>query len=82
MPPESIAMFIFAAMGGAWFPLDFAGPTFSAIGRVMPTAWAMEGFQNIVLRGLGLGSVLLPAGILMAFTAVFFVLAVWRFRFE
>ena len=77
-----VAMFVFAGLGGAWFPLEFTGPVFSTIGHMMPTAWAMDGFQNIVLRGLGLGSVLLPAGILIAFTAVFFGLAVWRFRFE
>ena len=77
-----IAMFVFSGLGGTWFPLEFTGPAFSAIGHAMPTAWAMDGFQNIVLRGLGLGSVLLPAGILMAFAALFFGLAVWRFRFE
>ena len=42
----------------------------------------MNGFQNIVLRGLGLGSVLLPAGILLAYAVVFFALAMWRFEFE
>lgn len=77
-----IAMFVFSAMGGAWFPLDVTGQTFAAIGHLMPTAWAMDGFQNIVLRGLGLSSVLLPAGILLAYAVAFFGLAVWRFRFE
>lgn len=77
-----IAMFVFAALGGAWFPLDVTSKTFSAIGHLMPTAWAMDGFQNIVLRGLGLSSVLLPAGILLAYAVAFFGLAVWRFRFE
>jgi ABC-2 type transport system permease protein len=77
-----IAMFVFSAMGGAWFPLDVTGKTFAAIGHLMPTAWAMDGFQNIVLRGLGLSSVLLPAGILLAYAVVFFALAVWRFKFE
>ena len=77
-----IAMFVFAAMGGAWFPLDVTGKTFSTIGHLMPTAWAMDGFQNIVMRGLGLNSVLLPAGILLAYAVVFFGLAVWRFKFE
>jgi ABC-2 type transport system permease protein len=77
-----IAMFVFSAMGGAWFPLDVTGKTFAAIGHLMPTAWAMDGFQNIVLRGLGLSSVLLPVGILLAYAVVFFALAVWRFRFE
>ncbi len=77
-----VAMFVFAAMGGAWFPLEVAGKTFAAIGHIMPTAWAMDGFQNIIMRGLGFGSVLMPAGVLAACAAVFFILAVWRFRFE
>ena len=77
-----MAMFVFSALGGAWFPLDITGQAFAAIGHLTPTAWAMDGFQNIVLRGLGLGSVLLPAGILLAHAVVFFGLAVWRFKFE
>jgi ABC-2 type transport system permease protein len=77
-----MAMFVFSALGGAWFPLDITGKTFAAVGHFMPTAWAMDGFQNIVLRGLGLSSVLLPAGVLLAYAVAFFGLAVWRFRFE
>ena len=77
-----VAMFIFAAMGGAWFPLEVTGKTFAAIGHVMPTAWAIDGFQNIVMRGLGFTSVLLPAAMLMLYTLAFFALAVWRFKFE
>jgi ABC-2 type transport system permease protein len=77
-----IVMFLFSALGGAWFPLEIAGQAFASVGHVMPTAWAMDGLQNIAVRGLGLGSVLLPAGILLAYTAAFMGLAVWRFRFE
>ncbi len=77
-----IAMFVFAALGGAWFSLEVAGKTFAAIGHIMPTAWAMDGFQNILARGLGFESVLLPAAVLLAYALGFFGLAVWRFRFE
>jgi hypothetical protein len=42
----------------------------------------MGGFQNIVLRGLGWSSTLVPAGMLFAYAIVFFAVAVWRFRFE
>jgi ABC-2 type transport system permease protein len=77
-----VSMFVFAALGGAWFPLEVAGKTFAAIGHVMPTAWAMDGFQNILMRGLAFPSVLMPAGILMVYALAFFGLAVWRFRFE
>ena len=76
-----VAMFFFSALGGAWFPLEVAGETFKGIGHATPTAWAMDGFQNIVLRGLYLSSVLVPAGALLVYSLVFFGVAVWRFKF-
>ncbi len=77
-----IAMFVFSALGGAWFPLEVTGKAFSAIGHVLPSAWAMDGFQNIIVRGLGFSSVLLPAGLLLGYSLIFFALAIWRFKFE
>ena len=77
-----LAMFVFAAMGGAWFSLEFTSKTFSAIGHLTPTAWAMDGFQNVLLRGQGLQSVLKPVAILLGYAMITFCLAVWRFRFE
>jgi len=75
-----IAMFLFSALGGTWFPLESAGGGFAAVGRLMPSAWAMTGMQNILIRGLGLASVWEPAGILLLYSLGFFGLAVWRFR--
>jgi ABC-2 type transport system permease protein len=74
------AMFLFSALGGCWFPLESTGSVFSLIGHLMPSAWAMDGFQNIVIRGLGFSSVLLPTAILMSYALAFFGLAVWRFK--
>jgi len=75
-----IAMFLFTSLGGAWFPLEVTGKAFYTIGHLTPGAWAMDGLQNILVRGLGLASVWQPAGILLAYALGFFVLAVWRFR--
>ena len=75
-----IAMFLFSALGGTWFPLEAAGGAFAAIGKALPSAWAMNGFQNILIRGLGLDSAILPALILAAYALGFFAIAVWRFR--
>lgn len=77
-----ILMFILTGLGGAWFPLEITGDTFSRIGHLLPTAWAMDGLQNVVVRGLGLGSVLLPAGILVAWAVALLALAAWRLRPE
>lgn len=75
-----IAMFLFSALGGTWFPLESAGGAFAAIGKAMPSAWAMNGLQNILIRGLGLESIWMPTAILMVYAVLFFVLAAWRFR--
>jgi ABC-2 type transport system permease protein len=75
-----IPMFVFAGLGGAWVPLEVTGPTFQAIGHVSPVAWGMDGFENIVARGLGFNSVLLPAAALIGYATIFFFLAVGRFR--
>ena len=72
----------FAALGGAWFSLEMVGKTFATIGHLTPTAWAIDGFQNIIMRGQGLESVLLPVGIILAYSGVFFGLAIWKFKFE
>jgi ABC-2 type transport system permease protein len=73
-----IPMFVFAGLGGAWVPLEVTGETFRAIGHVSPVAWAMDGFKNIIVRGFGLESVLVPAAALAAYALVFFTLAAWR----
>ncbi|HZU87414.1 MAG TPA: ABC transporter permease [Anaerolineaceae bacterium] len=75
-----IFMFLFTALGGAWFPLEVSGAAFSTIGHLTPAAWAMDGYQNIILRGLDFSSALLPAAVLIGYAGLFFVLAVWRFR--
>ena len=75
-----IAMFLFSALGGTWFPLESSGSAFAAIGRLTPSAWAMKGYQNILIRGLGLESAWMPTLILLAYALGFFVLAVWLFR--
>jgi ABC-2 type transport system permease protein len=77
-----LGMFLFTALGGAWFPLESTGRTFSTVAHFMPTAWAMDGFQNIIQRGLGLTSTMLPALILCAYTLAFLALAAWRFKVE
>jgi ABC-2 type transport system permease protein len=75
-----IPMFIFSGLGGAWVPLEVTGPTFQVIGHLSPVAWGMDGFENIVARGLGFGSVILPSVALIGYAILFFTLAVLQFR--
>jgi ABC-2 type transport system permease protein len=69
-------------MGGAFFPLELTGKSFSAIGHVLPSAWAIDGFQDIILREANLHTILLPAGILVLYALGAYGCAVWRLRFD
>jgi ABC-2 type transport system permease protein len=73
-----LAMFLFSGLGGAWFPLEITGPTFTAVGHLTPTAWAMDAYRAILLRGGGLREVALPLAVLVGCAVVFYVLAVVR----
>lgn len=75
-----IPMFVLVGLGGGWVPLDVVGGTFQIIGHFSPVAWGMDGFKNVVIRGLGLQSALLPSAMLCLYALVFFSLAVWQGR--
>jgi len=77
-----LIMMLLSGLGGAWIPLEVTGRAFQTVGHLTPAAWAIDGFENIVIRGLGLNSVLLPTAVLLGYAIVFFAIAVWRFRYE
>jgi ABC-2 type transport system permease protein len=76
-----ICMFVLTALAGAWFPLEVTGPAFNTIGHLTPGAWAMDGFQNIVIRGMGFSSVLMPAAVVLGYAVLVFAVALWRFKY-
>ena len=56
--------------------------TVPGIKYATPHYWALLGFQNVMIRGMGFSGVSLPCGVLLAFAVAFFVTGVRRFRFE
>jgi|NGEPerStandDraft_6_1074524.scaffolds.fasta_scaffold52474_1 ABC-2 type transport system permease protein len=77
-----LASMLLASLGGAWFPLDITPAAFRAIAQVLPTTWAMSGFNDVILRGAGPLTVLPAVAVLCGFAALFFALAVRRLRFD
>lgn len=71
-----ILMFMLAGLGGAWMPVDAMGKTMAEVARFVPTAHAMEGLQDIALRGRGVEAALLPAAVLGGAAVVVFGVAV------
>ena len=73
---------VMALLGGCWYPIELFPLSVRTAVQILPTNWAMRGMLNIVLRGQGLSGVTLEAGVLLGFAVVFFVIGVWRFRYE
>ncbi|RJP61302.1 MAG: hypothetical protein C4541_02035 [Candidatus Auribacter fodinae] len=73
---------VFALMGGCWYPLELFPTAVQNAVKILPTTWAMQGMLDLVLRGRGLMDILPETGVLLGFAAVFFVIGVWRFRYE
>lgn len=71
-----------AAVGGMMVP-TFVMPEFmQTLSKGSPHAWALAGYQDVIVRGLGLPAVWSETGVLMGFAVIFFGVAVWRFRFD
>ena len=77
-----IPMFLLAGLGGAWVPLEMTPEAFQRVAYLTPLAWVMDGYKDILVRGLGLEAVRTAVAVLLAYAAGLFALAVWRFRFN
>ena len=73
---------VMALMGGCWYPLELFPEAVRNVVRVLPTTWAMQGLLDLVLRGQNWTAILPEAGVLLGFAAVFFVIGIWRFKYE
>jgi ABC-2 type transport system permease protein len=71
-----------ALLGGCWWPMELFPPTLQQVVKVLPTTWAMSALTDISMRGQGLVEILPEAAVLLGFAAVFFVVGLWRFRYE
>ena len=79
---SSLLVITLAAVGGVMVPSFVMPPFMQTISKISPHAWALAGYQDVIVRGLGVSAVLPEAGALMLFAAAFFGVAVWKFRFE
>lgn len=74
------ATLVMVMLGGAWLPSFLFPAWLQQVTVLIPTRWAVDGFDAMTWRGLGLDAALPCAGALLLFAAVFFGLAQWKFR--
>ncbi|MFL7792261.1 MAG: ABC transporter permease [Anaerolineae bacterium] len=78
----SLLTLTMSALGGCLMPTSIMPDFLQTISRFTPHAWAMQGFQDVLVRGYGLAGILPETGVLLSFAAVFFLIGVWRLRFD
>jgi ABC-2 type transport system permease protein len=71
-----------SALGGYFIPRFTMPEWLRTAGLITPHAWALDAYQDLLVRRYGLVDVLPKVGVLAAFALVFFAIGVWKFRFE
>jgi ABC-2 type transport system permease protein len=80
---SQLFLWVTGLLGGCLVPLTlFNNPTLTAISRFVPQSWAVQGLQDLMVRGLGMQAVLPEIAALLAFSLVFLLVGAWRFDFD
>lgn len=82
---RGVAMFsvlILVMLGGAWVPSFLFPEWLQHVTEFVPTRWAVDGLDNMTWRGLSLQNAFAPTAILVGWSALFALIAVWRFNWE
>jgi ABC-2 type transport system permease protein len=73
---------VMGLLGGCMWPIELFPPAVANAAKVLPTTWAMAGMTQLTVYDAGMAEILPYAAVLLGFAAVFFVVGVWRFRYE
>jgi ABC-2 type transport system permease protein len=76
------SVLILVMLGGAWVPSFLFPEWLQHVTEFTPTRWAVDGLDGATWRGLPLQSAFLPTAILLGWSALFALIAVWRFDWE
>lgn len=71
-----------AALGGIMVPAYVMPDTLQTLAQLTPHAWALSGYQDVIVRGLGVGAVLKECLALIVFAMGFALLGLWRLRLD
>jgi len=75
-----LSSLLMAALGGCWWPLEIGPPMMKTIALCTPSGWALQALHQLISFGSGIGAVLAPLSVLVAFGAAANLLAARFFR--
>jgi len=77
-----LATLLMVMLGGAWVPAFIFPEWLQTVSLAVPTRWAVDALDAMTWRGQGFSAALLPSAVMLGFSAVFGLIAIWRFRWE
>jgi ABC-2 type transport system permease protein len=77
-----LAALILVMLGGAWVPAFLFPEWLQNVSEFVPTRWAVDGLDAMTWRGLAFHAALLPVAVLIGWSVLFALIAVWRFDWE
>ncbi|MHB1317419.1 MAG: ABC transporter permease [Anaerolineae bacterium] len=79
---SSLLLWVSGVLGGSMIPLFLLEQFLGPIPRVVPQFWANRGFENLLIRGLGMEAVAPQIMVLLVFALAFVAIGLWRFDYE
>jgi ABC-2 type transport system permease protein len=79
---SSVILWAMGILGGSFIPLMVLERYLGPVTRIVPHYWANNAFNDLLVRGLGIGDVALEFVVLLGFSLLFFLIGVWRFDFD
>ena len=76
------AILMLVMLGGAWIPAFLFPQWMQQATLFVPTRWAIDAYDAMTWRGLGLSAVWIPSLVLLGYTLLFGLLAVFNFKWE
>jgi ABC-2 type transport system permease protein len=79
---STLFLWVAGMVGGAFIPTFVLGDFLNVIGKAVPHYWALQAYNDLTIRGLGVVDILPQLAVLAGFTTVFFVIGLLRFKFD
>ena len=79
---STLIQFIASFMAGSFIPLFMFPEGLVNMVRIFPHYWANQALYGLVFRGLTLADIWPNIGALLVFSLIFFMIGLWRFKFD
>ena len=80
LPLGAIVIMSMAAIGGCWWPIDLEPRWMRTVALALPTTWAMESFNDLMIRLRGVEATVKPTAVLVAYGLLYLAIGLWLFR--